>query len=154
MTTPSVPRFCECGCGEPVARRFKPGHDARLKSQLVAATRSPFWQQREAAVLALIERGWGNFIDLEILGTTPKRGRSSTGRRVESLNVQGLAAWHVDQTEVGHSHRFCPEIQGSTHMTDPTGAWGCGTCTHLTELIDDVMALQFQRWVWAEGEVA
>lgn len=29
-------KLCLCGCGEPVSRSFKPGHDARLRSELLA----------------------------------------------------------------------------------------------------------------------
>lgn len=33
------PRTCLCGCGEPVTRTFRPGHDSRLRSELVAQIR-------------------------------------------------------------------------------------------------------------------
>lgn len=33
-------RSCGCGCGTPVRRRFLPGHDAKLKSRLLAAWRA------------------------------------------------------------------------------------------------------------------
>jgi hypothetical protein len=32
---PPVPTPCECGCGRPAPRRFVPGHDAKLKSELI-----------------------------------------------------------------------------------------------------------------------
>src|SRR5215218_4084906 len=31
-----TPKTCLCGCGEPVSRTFRPGHDSRLRSELVA----------------------------------------------------------------------------------------------------------------------
>ncbi len=34
--TDKAQKFCLCGCGEPVSRTFKPGHDARLRSELAA----------------------------------------------------------------------------------------------------------------------
>jgi hypothetical protein len=37
---PDAAGLCECGCGAPVRRRFLPGHDAILKSRLLAATRA------------------------------------------------------------------------------------------------------------------
>jgi hypothetical protein len=40
VTVVLAPGLCACGCGEQVARRFRPGHDARLKGQLVRAARS------------------------------------------------------------------------------------------------------------------
>lgn len=57
-TSPSTGRLCQCGCGQPVARRFKPGHDARLKSRLVKDARSG----SEAARKQLEEFGWEKFI--------------------------------------------------------------------------------------------
>jgi hypothetical protein len=35
LAGPAASRLCECGCGEPVRRRFLPGHDAKLKSRLL-----------------------------------------------------------------------------------------------------------------------
>jgi predicted nuclease with RNAse H fold len=37
---PASAGLCECGCGAPVRRRFLPGHDAILKSRLLAAARA------------------------------------------------------------------------------------------------------------------
>ena len=37
---PDASGLCECGCGAPVRRRFLPGHDAILKSRLLAAARA------------------------------------------------------------------------------------------------------------------
>ena len=28
-------RRCACGCGEPTARTFRPGHDARLRKRMI-----------------------------------------------------------------------------------------------------------------------
>ena len=52
-TAPAAVRLCECGCGDPVRRRFLPGHDARLKSRLLAAVR-----EGEAARRELSRLGW------------------------------------------------------------------------------------------------
>jgi hypothetical protein len=35
-STDKTQKLCLCGCGEPVFRTFKAGHDARLRSELVA----------------------------------------------------------------------------------------------------------------------
>lgn len=45
-------RLCECGCGVMVARRFKPGHDARLLG---------FVKRVQAGVMTVddIREGWG-----------------------------------------------------------------------------------------------
>lgn len=48
-----APPLCQCGCGLPVSRRFRPGHDAKRKAAL--------WQQAlqgNRAVRELKERGW------------------------------------------------------------------------------------------------
>jgi NADH pyrophosphatase NudC (nudix superfamily) len=142
MTTTQAPRFCECGCGEPVARRFRPGHDARLKGRLLAATRSAVWQQREAAIHAMIERGWGHFVDIETLACTPKRG---------SWNINNLVAWHVDMLEVGHAHRFCDLVSGPTQMAEVGGQWSCPKCVHTTELVEDVWRPRMLMHIVAEG---
>lgn len=141
---------CQCGCGAEVRRSFLPGHDAKLKSRLLADTKSAVWQRRERAIESMIERGWGHFIDQMILGFQPKRGRSAKrGIRVQSLNVAGMVAWHVDEAEQAHSHRFCPDIEGATRMqpVEDGGAWMCGACIHLTEHIDDVQRMRLHAWV-------
>lgn len=126
MTTP---RLCQCGCGSEVRRNFLPGHDARLKGRLLAATRSAVWQRREAAIHEMIDRNWGHFIDIEVLATTPKRG---------SWNINALAAWHIDQLEVGHAHRFCDVIDTPTEMAPVGGEWPCPKCVHSQELVEEV----------------
>jgi hypothetical protein len=45
---------CECGCGDPTARHFRPGHDARLKSQLRRAAAAGDRKARAE----LRKRGW------------------------------------------------------------------------------------------------
>jgi len=84
-----------------------------------------------------------------VVGMQPKRGFSSRGTRVQSLNINGMVAWHVDEQDTSHSHRFCPEIKGATRMQPVAdgGAWACGACIHTTEHIDDVNRIQLSRWV-------
>lgn len=55
---PPTGRKCRCGCGSPVARRFLPGHDAKLKSYLVKEARAG----RAAARAELRELGWEHFV--------------------------------------------------------------------------------------------
>ena len=52
------PRLCECGCGSPVRRRFLPGHDARLRSRLLAQARAG-----DAARAELEQLGWLHFLE-------------------------------------------------------------------------------------------
>jgi Protein of unknown function (DUF429) len=49
----AAPRLCECGCGGPVRRRFLPGHDTKLRSQLLRDLRAG-----EAASRELARLGW------------------------------------------------------------------------------------------------
>lgn len=39
LAGPDEVRFCLCGCGEQVSRRFRQGHDARLKGVLLRVAR-------------------------------------------------------------------------------------------------------------------
>jgi hypothetical protein len=56
--TPAAPRLCECGCGLPVRRRFLPGHDAKLRADLVRQARAG-----AAARERLARLGWTGFLD-------------------------------------------------------------------------------------------
>ena len=60
-TTPPRPvegGSCWCGCGAPVKSRFKPGHDAKLKSRLVKLARDG----DRSAKAQLEQLGWTKFI--------------------------------------------------------------------------------------------
>lgn len=57
-TSPTTGRKCRCGCGSAVARRFLPGHDAKLKSALVMRARA----QDTEAMAELTELGWDHFV--------------------------------------------------------------------------------------------
>jgi hypothetical protein len=54
------PGLCECGCGAAVAKRFLPGHDAKLKSRLLREARIG-----EAARRELTRLGWIHFLKTE-----------------------------------------------------------------------------------------
>lgn len=55
---------CGCGCGEQVTRRFKPGHDMRLKGALLRAYRAG-GPGAEEAKIRILDEGWGKYIDVE-----------------------------------------------------------------------------------------
>ena len=55
--------LCGCGCGLPVARRFRPGHDARLKGRLLRMVRTGTEEERLTARTMLRHLGWEHFID-------------------------------------------------------------------------------------------
>lgn len=64
--TPTQVRTCECGCGVAVARRFKPGHDGRLKGQLIrtirAARQLADAKAEDAAIQRMAKLGWAKFV--------------------------------------------------------------------------------------------
>lgn len=124
---------CQCGCGAEVKNRFAQGHDAKLKSQLLAATRTRQWWTREAAVLEMVERNWGHFVDPQVLATTPVRSRHA-GRFVRTVHIDGMRFGYVaDAAGDIHSHHECPSIQGSSTWTREANGWLCSTCIHTAD---------------------
>ena len=54
---------CECGCGEQtLGGRFRPGHDAKLKSRLLRAARGTNKRTATKARAELKRRGWSHFL--------------------------------------------------------------------------------------------
>ena len=53
---------CGCGCGELVTRRFKPGHDARLKGEMLRAYRSGDPVDKQRAQLIANDNGWERYL--------------------------------------------------------------------------------------------
>lgn len=132
-------KTCECGCGQAVARRFLPGHDARLKSALVQSVAAGSLCAREAAAQALLDRGWLHFAKVEDLAALPMRTRASNGRFTESRHMEVVmnANWtHLDQAKVTHAHPDCGDVQGRCKAErQPTG-WLCSTCVHTDDWAD------------------
>ena len=57
---------CQCGCGSNVARRFLPGHDAKLKAVLLA--------NRTDSNVALIKAyGWAKYLTKKVAPPMPKK---------------------------------------------------------------------------------
>lgn len=137
-TTATAVKTCQCGCGAPVARRFLPGHDAKLKGRLLAETKSSEWWVREAAIDALIDLNWGHFINPEILAFSREVGRHN-GRFVESRHIEVVGVWNLDAEETIHSHTACPAIVGKVTKTqDRNAGWVCGKCTHTATKVEMV----------------
>lgn len=148
-------RTCECGCGHAVARRFLPGHDARLKSALVQAVTGGSLCSREAAAQALLERGWLHFAKAEDLATLPMRTRARNGRFTESRHVEVVMAanWtHLDQAKVSHAHPDCGDVHGKTKAERSPSGWLCSTCVHVTDWLEE--AASSGRWAWDEKQPA
>lgn len=132
--TPNNTTKCGCGCGATVNRRFKPGHDAKLKGRLLRGTRSAHWATREKAVAEMVEWGWGHFVDAETLANTKVRSRHN-GRLVETRHADELFGVVQDEADVSHSHWGCPTQIGRgrwTKVEDHSG-WLCGTCVHTAD---------------------
>jgi hypothetical protein len=53
-------KTCLCGCGQPVARNFRPGHDASLKGALLRAFRSGTMTPDQQTLVALL--GWERYL--------------------------------------------------------------------------------------------
>ena len=125
---------CVCGCGEQVARRFRPGHDGRLKGRLLSMAKDSRWWVREAAVVTMVEKGWGHFLPMEIVASVPVRSRHH-GRFVETRHADNLIGVVTDEHGISHSHWSCPEAKGQGHWGDAQNAgWLCGTCVHTHDL--------------------
>lgn len=129
---------CGCGCGSPTPRRFRPGHDAKLKGALSAQTRDPRWWVRERAVKLMVEGGWGRWVDRAILATTPMRSRFK-GRHAQTRHIDSLHGCVLDDAGTSHSVWFCPAAssRGRWVKGAPTG-WVCSTCIHLKDYAEIV----------------
>jgi hypothetical protein len=78
-------RRCACGCGGATkGGEFRPGHDAKLRSQLIAKLRSETdGRKRNAVVGQLRKRGWTHGIQARIEAESPggmEAGRSGGTR--------------------------------------------------------------------------
>jgi hypothetical protein len=62
MTGNNTRKTCECGCGEATTATYRPGHDARHKSQLIA-TALKGGAMGKAAEKKLADKGWTRFLD-------------------------------------------------------------------------------------------
>lgn len=118
---------CKCGCGAEVARSFKPGHDAKLKSSLLGETKSNAWWTRESSVNKLIELGWGHHVELGVLDRTPVRVRFN-GRYTRSKHINCLTYTCTDEAGTTHASQACPAIEGVA--TEGDRGWACNVCIH------------------------
>lgn len=151
METTNTTKSCECGCGEAVARRFKPGHDAKLKSLLVQSVSASQWWVRQSAAEALLERGWLHFAKPEALADLKVRSRGSNGRFVETRHVEVVetADWtHLDERGHTHAHPGCSEVVGSLTAERSATGWLCSTCVHTEDWLD--LAARHNKDAWLD----
>ncbi len=94
-----LPNTCLCGCGAAVVRRYKPGHDARHKSNLRLAA----IDGSESAANEMLDRNWAAFLPLQLLADLPIRNRRGQ-RRVDPSCCKRLL---VDPTGTHHGRHNC-----------------------------------------------
>lgn len=137
-TSPAV-RTCGCGCGAPVVRRYRPGHDARHKAALVAQLADPHPIRAWEAAEALDGLAWSGFAHPGLLRAIPYRDR----RRRAIPHIEDVRVWQVDHLGGHHSHRGC--------RTLTTRARSAGGLNRVTRLASDtyVRFLDNQPWIWA-----
>lgn len=99
-------RYCGCGCGEAVTRRYKPGHDARHKSALAQALQGGTLRTRTTAAQTLADLGWAGFADPALLRSIPWVTRR--GRPIPL--VEDVQRWQVDHLGMHHAHRTCSTL--------------------------------------------
>lgn len=153
---PMPSNLCCCGCGESTARRFRPGHDARLKGRLIAAHRAATTPAlRHGLARQLAREGWAHFLPDEALDEVPTLigvGRCHRARSVHIRDLQGIC---IDESGLAHSRWFCPgsanpsTSRGSRWVCLPDGyfaprpsadqdRWSCGRCIHTASFAEIV----------------
>lgn len=115
MTTTTT-KTCECGCGAEVARRFRPGHDAKLKARLVSDLRSADWRRAHDAADMLLFVGWGHFAPVEALRSVPRRDH----RGAVKHHVAEVEAFQVDPQGVHHTRRTCTALTAKARKAGMT----------------------------------
>lgn len=103
-------RLCGCGCGAPVVRRYRPGHDARHKAaiaQAAQATRADGQPTRAAAAATedAAARGWAAAIPAATLHTQ----RVYRGN-MERMHIDDVQVFIVCPSGEAHSNHSCRRV--------------------------------------------
>lgn len=82
---------CLCGCHEPVfgQRRFRQGHDAKLKSHLLKKYRTGGERQRREALVEAGELGWARFMT----DSTKPSSNGAKSSRIGSVEKIKVGRW-------------------------------------------------------------
>ena len=106
---------CLCGCGAQVANRFKQGHDAKLKSQLI---HSALQGDEPEAEQRLEELGWTKFLDKARKNRARKALPAHQQRKIRAEVAEEEAKERIqllaNMTRAANALRECgrsPEIQ-------------------------------------------
>lgn len=118
MSGPVAPRLCGCGCGAPVPRRYRPGHDAKHKSALCAAVAGQPGRAQASAADTLLDAGWGTWADPAALRSAAWRDRS--GRATQAIDQ--VTRWQVDHHGVHHADRRCRRLTAAAREVGGTNA--------------------------------
>lgn len=129
-TTPAVgtdptrptPGMCQCGCGTPTPRRYRPGHDAKHHSTLAAALLAGNWRTQARAADLLADLGWTSYADRAALRAVPYRASNGIARQL----VTEVEVWQVTPSGQHHCNRRCPAL-----TTEARRAGGLNRVTHL-----------------------
>lgn len=97
-------RLCGCGCGAPVAKRYKPGHDAKHKGAMLDTIRTGARMDAERAAWQMIDLGWGGKIDPAFLHSLPQRNRRGQVKR----HIESVQRFLVATNGVHHANAACP----------------------------------------------
>lgn len=106
VLTPKPLRLCGCGCGAPVAKRYKPGHDAKHKGALLDTIRTAGGMRAERAAWTMIDLGWGGKIDPSFLHSLPFRSSRGQAKR----HLDQVARFLVAPDGVHHANAACPSL--------------------------------------------
>lgn len=105
---------CLCGCGTATKSKFAPGHDCRMKGQLLRAYRANGTETEEAAKI-IIHLGWGRYIgSAEQVAPTSSMSvrikitcdKTSDDPIIESDDVIRIATAPVDGSFLTHHNRW------------------------------------------------
>ncbi len=97
---PKQKNKCLCGCGTETARRFAPGHDARLKGVLIRAFRTEPGKDitlvngmKGKPEVLLAELGWAKYaVAAKPKATKPKADKPAKAEKAESPAQTGVKA--------------------------------------------------------------
>ena len=117
--TDPQPGICGCGCGQPVARRYAPGHDAKHHSTLAQALGSGNWRQQQRAADLLSDLGWTGYAERAALRAVPYRASNGLAQQ----HIAEVVRWQVAPSGLHHAHRSCPALTDEARAAGALNRW-------------------------------